>query len=450
VDWDAALIEAIDTRSPRRARRRMLAALPDRDDASLPPEHPWLTVRGRTPSWAPPTCSDEALPPEPERVLAVARLWTAVRWTYPYLDEVEDTWRAALPTAVEQARAATTPSAYQDALLGLAVHMRDGHVGVEGPAPSRTTVGRDFAIWSDGNGSGPLVLRVADAVNAIQAGDRLVAVEGTPWEDLAAPFESLAVGSTALGRLRTRDQQVLESLAGRRNAQLRRPDGSEYDTPVQFGRPTVFPRPAELDGPFRRLSDDVVVADLQLLRYDDLAGLMEAARDARGLVLDLRAYPEYMPQSLVSCLTREARPFARMAVVDPSTPGRFSESVASAGGGVCPGPMYDGPVVVVIDGLTFSRGEWVAQALASIPRVRFVGEPTAGTDGNRVGLPLPGRVTVYTSWLGVAWPDGSPVQRIGVQPDVSASYTAEGLAAGRDEKLEAALATLRSEASVPD
>lgn len=52
---------------------------------------------------------------------------------------------------------------------------------------------------------------------------------------------------------------------------------------------------------------------------------------------------------------------------------------------------------------------------------------------------LPGDVTVSFTGQGVRWPDGKPLQRRRIEPDVTVAPTIAGLRAGRDEVLERAL-----------
>ena len=46
------------------------------------------------------------------------------------------------------------------------------------------------------------------------------------------------------------------------------------------------------------------------------------------------------------------------------------------------------------------------------------------------------------SGLGVFYPDHRPTQRVGIVPDVVVRPTIEGIAAGRDEVLEAAVGVI--------
>ena len=73
----------------------------------------------------------------------------------------------------------------------------------------------------------------------------------------------------------------------------------------------------------------------------------------------------------------------------------------------------------------------------------FVGGPTAGCNGNRTWLSLPGGGRVWFTGMRVKFGDGSRFQNVGIVPDVPAAPTVEGIRAGRDEVLEKGLEVLR-------
>ncbi|MCB1036446.1 MAG: hypothetical protein KDD47_21650 [Acidobacteria bacterium] len=52
---------------------------------------------------------------------------------------------------------------------------------------------------------------------------------------------------------------------------------------------------------------------------------------------------------------------------------------------------------------------------------------------------MPGGLHTQISGIGVFYPDKTPTQRVGIVADIAAAPTLEGVRAGRDEVLEAAL-----------
>lgn len=474
VDWDQALFEALPLPHDRALRTLVsrlpapppgealtpapawVADLPDdvgeavlaAHSASRTGAHVWVDLVAGRPRFTPPTIDDAPMPPPAVRVLAVARLWTLVRWTYPYLDGVEQAWHDALPVALDEVLDAPSALSWHRAVQRMANHLDDGHVVVQsavlhdsGPEAPRMPV----SLWPDAYGEGPLVLQVWAEGNGLSPGERLVALDGVPWNEATARSAAYVSGSTPMGRAFLRDRDHLTWHAGDTPVTIEAVDGTRREQSVALGAPMLFTRPVPLhETPFRVLDDGTVIAELQNLTDDDLGPLFTAAADAPGLLLDLRAYPAMLLPTLVNCLTDTDRVAARYRKVRLDQPGTFQlEDALPVGGGSCPGPDYTGPVAVVVDFVTFSRGEFVAQALMSVPRVQLIGVPTAGTDGNLTGTRLPGGLAVDWTGMGVTLPDGTPVQRVGLQPHIRVEPTPAELQTGRDLLLDAALSALR-------
>ncbi|MEO1084830.1 MAG: S41 family peptidase, partial [Acidobacteriota bacterium] len=91
------------------------------------------------------------------------------------------------------------------------------------------------------------------------------------------------------------------------------------------------------------------------------------------------------------------------------------------------------------DEASISQSEYTAMAFRASPRAVVVGGTTAGADGNVSRIPLPGGLRTGISGIGIFYPDKSPTQRVGITRDIPVDPTLEGLRAGRDEVLEAAI-----------
>src|SRR5206468_7886547 len=89
-----------------------------------------------------------------------------------------------------------------------------------------------------------------------------------------------------------------------------------------------------------------------------------------------------------------------------------------------------------------SQAEYTAMAFRSAPQSVVVGSMTAGADGNVSEIALPGGHRTMISGIGVFYPDKRPTQRVGIVPDIEVKPTIEGIRAGRDEVLEAALSQI--------
>jgi C-terminal processing protease CtpA/Prc len=119
---------------------------------------------------------------------------------------------------------------------------------------------------------------------------------------------------------------------------------------------------------------------------------------------------------------------------------------AEAPGAVPPDPKrhYSKPVLVLTSAATYSAAEDFAVAFDGMQRGSLVGEATGGSTGQPLFIKLPGGGGARICTKQDTYPDGRAFVGIGVQPQHIVKPTVEGVRAGRDEVLEAALATLKA------
>lgn len=117
---------------------------------------------------------DRALPGRLHRLLALARLWNAVRYFFPYHDLTDRPWDALLAESIPRFEAARDRRAYLFAIARMGAQLRDGHVRVSG---FREELGAAPPIEIRPVEGRPVVTHAAD-VPAADPGDIVLAVDG--------------------------------------------------------------------------------------------------------------------------------------------------------------------------------------------------------------------------------------------------------------------------------
>ena len=172
------------------------------------------------------------------------------------------------------------------------------------------------------------------------------------------------------------------------------------------------------------------------------AALDHSLDGARDLVIDLRATTTGAETEALLVATR----FVSARTVVATTEARLADgSTVPAGESVVnpmPGGAFAGRVVVLVGPGTSGPAELLALALASLPGVTIVGEPTAGSPHSPLARSLPNGWVLGIPNTEVITADG--IKRVGLplQPDVIAALAASDVAAGRDPGLLAARALL--------
>jgi C-terminal processing protease CtpA/Prc len=273
-------------------------------------------------------------------------------------------------------------------------------------------------------------------------GDLIVQLDGVNVSDLVTQLTPYYADSNAAARLRDIAEYLTRGACGPSTVVVQRGQTTLTVTPnrlapsaIDFSRTSThdLPRPA-----FQEVAPDVAYLKIGTLKQADCAADIQAAAGTRGLVIDLRDYPSDFPvYALGALLVSQPTPFAWFTHADIVNPSAFhwgdiSYLVPSA-------PHYNGKIAILVDETTQSSAEFHAMAFRSAPGAVVLGSTTAGADGNVSPVPIPGGITSGISGLGVFYPDQRPTQRVGIVPDVWVTPTIEGLRAGRDELLDAAI-----------
>lgn len=408
-------------------------------------------------------------PYEPElsldrRIAGLAQLWAEVRWAYPdFKRRPEFDWDSLFIAYLPKVRATERTYDYYRVLQEFMAQLRDGHSNVYfasevydsmATPPIRTELIEDRVIVRD-------VMSPTVAGLGVRVGQEVVAIDGIPVEQYAAervaPYQSsstpqdLAVRTYSYALLWGPGDEPVRLTLGEADGARREVDlpRSGYEDRVR--RPSV--------------SDSLLPGNIGYLRVDDfgrdtivqqMREAMERFRSARALVIDVRRNGggnSNIGYALLRILARRSFPgsVARVRSYSAYYRVRGFEPLITVlpAGTIAPDTTlhYDGPVVVLAGAMTFSAAEDFLVAYRQMERGPIFGEPTGGSTGQPLFFRLPGGGSARVRTKHDSFADGREFDAIGVQPDALVLPTVEGLRAGRDEVLEAALRHLREETS---
>jgi C-terminal processing protease CtpA/Prc len=182
----------------------------------------------------------------------------------------------------------------------------------------------------------------------------------------------------------------------------------------------------------------------------DIRAVMDGLTAAPGLIIDVRAYPKANHDVLSHLLTHldnltgwELIPLvirpdsASMPAAREDTSGWNMPLVSVAQ------PHIGGRVAFLTGPRAISYAESIMALVEHYHVGEIVGAATAGTNGDVAQMTGPTGCATYFTGRRVIKPDGSRHHLIGVQPTIPASRTLAGVATGRDDVLERALAYVR-------
>ncbi|MBD2715302.1 hypothetical protein KBK19_09665 [Microvirga sp. STR05] len=395
--------------------------------------------------------ANQACPEVGLRILALCRFWNMVEYYSPYKELAARPWARVLPELLPLFAAADTPLRYRHAVLRLLAELQDGHATLAPDALLDQEAGAYLVpAVVQFIGEQAVVRRVRqDGVgqpSPLAPGDIITHLNSVPVAELVRQRLPETPGSNRPARLRLIARELLVSPTPELTLDLLR-EGRPLRVRAEARLTTTLtpvPR-AAADSLYRFLTPTVGYIDMAQVRRDKLPRMMQTFRQTRGLIIDLRNYPgDFVAGQLPGYFLPEPATFARYTLFDTRSPGRFlradPDTIYPQAG---PGLPYTGRVVVLVNEITLSQGEFTAITLRATPNCTILGSQTAGADGNRSSITLPGGLKTGMSGIGVFYPDGRPTQGVGIIPDVVVQPTPAGLRAGRDELRERALELLQ-------
>lgn len=376
------------------------------------------------------------------RLADVALSWNIFQHFYPYFDVVKTDWPHELTKALDSAATDYDENAFLNTLRRMVAALHDGHGGVY--LATEATGGAAPVIfgWIEGR---LVITQVApQGGSGLQPGDVVLKLDGKNAAEVLAEKEALISGATPQWR---RYLSLNDLRRGAKDSELKLEVQSATGNP----RLVVLKRDSE-PVPLREtrppqvgeIRPGIFYLDLDRIKDEDVEAIMPKLEQARGIIFDLRGYPRVSPR-LISHLTDKPVESARWMVPIITAPDQKGKSsYEERGRWMLPpiAPRLKAKMAFITDGRAISYAESYLGIIEAYKLAEIVGEPTAGTNGNVNPLKLPGNFTVAWTGMKVLKHDGSQHHGVGIQPTVPVSRTIRGVAEGRDEQLEKAIAVV--------
>lgn len=378
------------------------------------------------------------------RLACVVIAWNVLQHHYPYFDVIKSDWDAALTDALRSAATDADAAAFAITLQRLTSRLHDGHGNVGSyslPATFSLPLVLTFV------GDEPVVLNaVGDAVpKGIRPGDVLVSVGGKPIAELIAfAREHEPAASIGFFHHRAATRIVQRPSHDPVTVVLRAPDGQQKEAKI---KPITADRlPRERSGPIiAEPRPGIWYIDLDRANDKDLAAAMPSLAKAKGIVLDMRGYPNTFSMGVLGHWSDQPLKCARWEIPLACRPDREDLTFDHSRWDLPPlKPRLTARTAFITDGRAISAAETFMGIVEHYKLAEIVGEPTAGTNGNVSVINLSGGYSVAFTGMKVLKHDGSQHHGIGIIPTIPAHRTITGIAAGKDEMLEKALDVVSS------
>jgi len=379
------------------------------------------------------------------RLASVALAWGVFQHFYPYFDVVTTDWDAALSAALASAATDGDGHAFLATLRRLVAALHDGHGGVYSkdlaPQPR-------LPLKLGWIGPQLIVLGACgDAAGHVTVGDEVLKIGDESVADCAARAAQQISFATDgwLGAVSPDFIVSCPPSGASVSLQLRTTAGVEYGIQI---KPTL--ECTATDVTLQRPANGAEVApgiryfNLDRTESPALKTVLDELATAQGVIFDLRGYPGQAAYDVIERLIDEPSQSARWTVPIVTRPDRADMTWFESGRWrlVPRTPKLPKNVAFLTDGRAISYAESIMGIVEAYKLGAIVGATTAGTNGNINPFVVPGGYSISWTGMRVLKHDGSQHHGVGIAPTVPVTPTQQGIAEGRDEVLEAAVALL--------
>ncbi|MBC8097897.1 MAG: hypothetical protein H7Y11_00505 [Armatimonadetes bacterium] len=395
------------------------------------------------------------------RLATVAIIYNHFQHLYSYwdvLDSLGVDWEAALRVALSQVAVANDPQAFLTELQRFAAQLNDGHTRVYpsmGVFPLVSSHTFPFTLDVI-EGKIAVVMLSEGYSGSLQLGDVILSIDGQPSAAVLADIDARHGGITQFGNFYGLYELSLGAMKSEIALEVQPYSGG---APVMLTeqRTVAISSISSTDGFLReprppvvaQLAPGIVYVDVIRLEETAFNAALDLIAEAEGLVLDMRGYPRNAFAAQLASYFRDepgtTAPFLIPVFTMPDHQAVQYTDVTGSWVTPLKPRLTDNVAWITNANGTISYAESVLGIVEGYNIGQRVGTSTAGANGNVGVLRLPTSYAMSFTSLRVTKFDGSPLFMQGVTPTLFADRTLAGVAAGRDQLLEAAFAAVGGE-----
>ncbi len=417
-----------------------------------------VPVRART-AELPAYYRDDPYPFMGARLLAGAKLFSAIRVRHVHRDLYDEDMDAIFAQTIPRLEAARSAREYAAALLPMVSGLDDAATNLWGisadsarghaSAPFRVRWIEDRAIITD---------VVRDSVTralGIEVGMEVTAADGFPMPAWVIDHRASVSATNSWTRMRLLMQQMPRGPSG--GALFRLRDATNRERQLNVPRSVSYVAPLTLperpqSSAVRTLPGEILYVDVARVPADSVRTTLMRATGMRALIVDLRAAIgaelaagvlaslSASPEAITAREVRrfETEPCVALTLRDARAMCAQSRELRSRIVRGDTARHVAGTIVVLIDDRTGGEAERLALSLDATARVTFIGTPTAGSVGELMNISLPGLLDVAMPIVELRRNDEGQLQRVGITPAVEDRATVRGVRNGSDDVLDRA------------
>lgn len=382
------------------------------------------------------------------RILCLYRYWAVINYFYPYKYLIKPDWSSIIKDFLPEFIKVKNEQEYVLCVLKLIGSIKDTHANIWVESKALESFKGDLRLPIEAKfiEKNLVVISLRNLKSPLKVGDVIVKINGSRVKDLVKRFMPYVPASNYSTQLRDmpnnfllRTNSKLNKLECLRNGQRK------FINIEALPKDLVKPVYTNRNVCDTLLDDRIGYIFAGNYSNTNLDSIKRKFANSPGLIIDLRCYPsDFMPFTIGAYIKSIKSPFVKFTIPTLGRPGNFVVDTVLSNGADNEN-NFKGKVILLVNEITQSQGEYTTMALQSSSNVTVIGSQTAGADGNVSNVVLPGGLFTRISGLGIYYPNGSETQRVGVKIDHIVKPSIAGIKAGKDELLEFAIKKIKEE-----
>lgn len=376
------------------------------------------------------------------RILTVYRLWNAIEHAYPYTNLTNHKWSTLLAQYLPEFMNASSEADLDNSIRKLAAEINDSHGNLEFPYGPRL-FGLPLGLTQTKDGK--LVVE-STILKDVDRGSVILAVNDKPISEIVEFNRSLLPSSNERGLLRNVSNRLFVTSENEIKVTMENKGIShECVIPMQaFARMDFKGKKKPED--YGLNAKDILYINVGETSAQVMEQLMKTRPNAKGLILDMRKYPQWYTMILLEkYLFPKQNPFMWYSINPKKFPGNYVINVIGYVGVENNPDYFKGKIAILVNEGTQSFGELNSIAFRTAPRSAVIGTQTAGANGHCGYLYLPRGIKFNYTMAGAFYPGWGLNQREGVKIDIPVEQTVEDVEAGEDMWIRKAIEYVESE-----
>lgn len=373
------------------------------------------------------------------RKTAIVKTWNIFQHFYPYREYLDSgKWSNVLNTTLAASDLDQNASDHMKTLRQMLSYLNDGHVSVY-----KRDISATHALpirWKIINDS-LIITRVIDTTFHDLLGCQVTQIGEYNAIDYIQSIVPFTSASTISRKLLLSEY---EALMGQHNQNVKihyyNMDNKIDSVILPYSVPlSAYYSSTGMGTNSRSINDSIYYLNLGEMNHKKIKRNIKSITSHKVIICDLRQYPQFSHRFFGHFIPVKDTADSWMKIPQIHQPNYDKVSYDLQGFQIRKKKQFNNKIIALIDANTISYGESIAGILKHYSIATFIGENTAGTNGDMNIIDLPGGYLITFTGILVTLPDGTKLNGLGIEPNIFAKQKISDSISGIDTILQVAI-----------